>query len=300
MPMPPERLPHDRLEAPLLRCAAGDLAPNVALAQLLMQARDHGEAEAAFAGVLERLPREQAGRVHDAHDLWRDTPDAFDTIRGIISIVEDSPEGADSPEHWSAVFDRTANVSAVAGVALYTLGRDDLLLSATREIADRLREWRMLDRASAVLDLGCGSGRIVCAIADQVDFVVGADVSPAMLAAARERCRPRRNVSLVCTAGRDLAMFGPRAFDAVVAVDVFPYLVPAGLAASHIGEAARVLKPGGRLAILNFSYRGAFELDRADVARMAQDHGFDLVRAAIGDFSLWDGTTFLLQSTGRS
>ena len=45
-------------------------------------------------------------------------------------------------------------------------------------------------------------------------------------------------------------------------MDSFPYLMQAGVAERHVAEAARMLRPGGALAILNLSYRIL-----ADVAR---------------------------------
>jgi hypothetical protein len=49
------------------------------------------------------------------------------------------------------------------------------------------------------------------------------------------------------------------------------------------------------LLILNFSYRGDEEADRRDVARLADAHGFTIVRLGTRDFSLWDGLSFLLR-----
>ena len=42
----------------------------------------------------------------------------------------------------------------------------------------------------------------------------------------------------------------------------------------HFQEAARVLKPSGHFLILNFSYRGDLDADRADISRLAARAGF--------------------------
>ena len=76
----------------------------------------------------------------------------------------------------------------------------------------------------------------------------------------------------------------------------FPYLFAADLeiVARHLRDAARVLQPGGAVAILNFSYRGDEEADRRDVGRLAGVNGFTIGRAGSRDFILWDGLTFVL------
>jgi len=58
-----------------------------------------------------------------------------------------------------------------------------------------------------------------------------------------------------------------------------------------------VLKPGGSLLILNFSYRGDPELDRADVAHLAAANQFEICRNGTREFALWDGLAFLLRRT---
>ena len=83
----------------------------------------------------------------------------------------------------------------------------------------------------------------------------------------------------------------------MLAVDSFPYLFAAdpAIAARHVSDAARLLRPGGALLILNFSYRGNSDADRADVAWLASEHRFVLERAGTRELSLWDGVTFLLR-----
>lgn len=58
--------------------------------------------------------------------------------------------------------------------------------------------------------------------------------------------------------------------------------------------AARVLRPGGRLVILNFSCRGDPEHDRRDVADLAARAGLSVVRSGETPFRLWDALAFVL------
>src|SRR5438067_2510494 len=154
----------DRLRAPLLRCARGELPANVALAQLFTQAHDAAEARLVLAETIRhcRQHANAAGldRLLGVRDLWKDTPDAFATVNGALRAVEygcDAGGNAQSPAHWACAFDRAAGLFSTAGVALYSLGRTDLLRAATDEIVRSMRAWNLLAPSYAALDLGCGN-----------------------------------------------------------------------------------------------------------------------------------------------
>jgi SAM-dependent methyltransferase len=101
--------------------------------------------------------------------------------------------------------------------------------------------------------------------------------------------------------GRDLRAFRDEAFDLVLAVDVFPYLVQAGegLARDGVAEAARALRPGGALVVANLSYRGDDERDAAYLAAWADEAGLRAVTAPERPFGLWDGLVFRYRKDGR-
>lgn len=286
------------VEAILSAYGDGGMAPNVALARLLAAAPSEQDARAALrAARAHALPGSaNAGRLGAMDVLWRDTPDAYAIVRSVAGLADHTHDGA-GPRAWAAVFDRAAAISPAAGVALYCLGREDLLGAATDEIVARLGDWGLTGRKTAALDLGCGCGRMVAALAPRVASVTGIDVSEAMARAARRRCRPHGNARVIVTAGEGLAPFPDGAFDLVLAVDVFPYLVASAgdLAAAHVADAGRVLAPGGSLVILNYSYRGDRRRDENDVRALAERYGFFVVRIAHDDFMLWDGATFHLE-----
>jgi len=106
-----------------------------------------------------------------------------------------------------------------------------------------------------LLDAGTGTGRMLELIAPQVKRAVGVDVSPEMLAIARDRlmrgnlahCQVRLGDTyrLPFPAGRATA-----GFDAVLFHQVLHYLDDPGAA---VAEAARVMRPGGRLLIADFA-----------------------------------------------
>jgi SAM-dependent methyltransferase len=107
--------------------------------------------------------------------------------------------------------------------------------------------------------------------------------------------REQENVLVIRSGGNDLSFLCDRGFDVVLAIDSFPYLVDCGFAERHMAEFMRLLKPAGRLLIMNYSYRGDLTLDRWEVAQSATRYGFAIERNGTADLSLWDGRAFLLR-----
>jgi predicted TPR repeat methyltransferase len=150
----------------------------------------------------------------------------------------------------------------------------EILLEAVRGTAGpRLR-------VGSVLDLGCGTGLGGAAFRPHVDWLVGVDISPAMIAKAREKGLYDR------LAVNDLQCFLDAEVDAralyhlVLAADVFVYvndLAPVTTAA------ARVLAPGGFLAFTVETHAGDGVVMQPTLRYAhAQAH----VRAAIADAGL--------------
>ena len=289
--------PTEALRATVEEYLRGGISAPVALMRLLLS----GRPAAAVAEGIERCGPDgsAAGRLAALVELARGQ-------RGNLALVERMVEaGADHRPAASAeagiaasraMFDRLVRISPEASVAAYSLGDPVLLEAATREVVDWLRGLGLLDGRPEVLDLGCGIGRLAAALAPRAAGVLGLDVSPGMIDAARARCPAVPGLRFAVCSGRDLAGQGDASCDLVLAVDVFPYLVQADLALAelHVAEAARVLRPGGSLAILNFSYRGE-EADRSDLARVAVQTGFSVLRDGVRDLSLWDGLAFWLR-----
>jgi ubiquinone/menaquinone biosynthesis C-methylase UbiE len=179
---------------------------------------------------------------------------------------------------------------------MYSLGNARILEAATREIVDELLRAELLTPKTRVLDVGCGIGRMEVSLASRVAGIDGVDLSPAMVAVARRRCAHLDNVRITQASGRDLAQFGDRCMDLVLAIDCFPYVVSAGdpLVETLLAEIARVLRSEGELFLCNFSYRDDLARDRADVNALASQYGFKVVVLGEQPFRLWNGALFRL------
>ena len=274
-----------------------DGAPaNIALMHLLMASQSPETAAAILADARSRHP-DLEPPLAEVAALFAAHPDAWRTVHAVADGVDHAPALASAEatlDHWRANFDRLADAAPEAGVALYALGDPDLLAAATAEVVAALDGWGLLGRDRDALDLGCGIGRFAEALAPHLRSVLGLDLSAGMIAAARQRSR-NANVRFAVGTGRDLAGVADASVDFVLAADVFPYLVEAGLAERHVAEMARVLRPGGAAVVLNYSYRGDTARDRAELAAAASARGFALEPAGGRPFSLWDAAVFLLR-----
>ncbi|MDB4884406.1 MAG: hypothetical protein JWL95_3172 [Gemmatimonadetes bacterium] len=105
----------------------------------------------------------------------------------------------------------------------------------------------LLDPATVVGDLGCGSGQTSATLAPFVSRVIAIDESTAMLDAARERVGHHANVELRSGRLEDLPV-DDGALDMAVLSLVLHFVVDP---AAVFAEVARVLRPGGCLVVVD-------------------------------------------------
>ncbi len=110
----------------------------------------------------------------------------------------------------------------------------------------------LLPRGWTVADLGCGTGALAAQLSPWVGRVVGVDQSPAMLRAAARRTAGLRNVELR-RGGLEALPLRDRECDAALLVLTLTYLADPRPA---LAEAARVVRPGGRLSVVDLLPHG--------------------------------------------
>jgi ubiquinone/menaquinone biosynthesis C-methylase UbiE/DNA-binding transcriptional ArsR family regulator len=139
-----------------------------------------------------------------------------------------------------------------------------------------------VDAGATVGDLGCGTGQVSAAIAPFVARVIAVDSSAAMLQAARKRLQGQTNVELRRGELESLPI-DDNLLDAATVMLVLHHVSEPARA---LADVARVLKPGGRLVLVDMlphdreNYRqqmGHVWLGFADeqVDRLLGEAGFD-------------------------
>lgn len=110
-----------------------------------------------------------------------------------------------------------------------------------------------------VLDVGCGSGRLACALSARAEHVDGLDRSPVMLEQARRRCPEAHNLTWLQGDLLDHAVpLYSLGYDAITAVSSLHHM-PLQPALQRLAE---LLRPGGVLIVVGH-YRLATAGDRA-------------------------------------
>jgi len=140
----------------------------------------------------------------------------------------------------------------------YRRRRDDVRFYTT--LAD--------ERGGPILDLGCGTGRLMLPLVRAGHIVVGVDQAPAMLARAAARLarlapRARRRAALLRADLRRLPVAAWFSF-AVAAFHTVQHLATDRDLAAFFAEVARTLRPGGWFAFDTFAPNARF-LARANV-----------------------------------
>ncbi len=108
------------------------------------------------------------------------------------------------------------------------------------------------DRFTA-LDIGCGTGRLVRALAAHCGHVTGIDISTEMIKRAREDNAHLTNVEWVVGDGTGLRPCPDAGVDFCFSFIVFQHIPSKRVVTSYFREILRVLKPGGRA---KFQLRG--------------------------------------------
>ncbi|WP_137121311.1 class I SAM-dependent methyltransferase [Segeticoccus rhizosphaerae] len=115
------------------------------------------------------------------------------------------------------------------------------------DIIDALAERTQLGEVSTVADVGTGTGFVAAGLAGRAAAVIGVDNAPAMLAVARQSLDALGADNVTLIEGEIDAL--PLPDDSVDAAVANMVLHHAPDPAAMIAEMARVVRPGGRIAV---------------------------------------------------
>jgi ubiquinone/menaquinone biosynthesis C-methylase UbiE len=156
---------------------------------------------------------------------------------------------------------------------------DDEFGHSIRTPAERAAWDRILDLVLPgrhpldALDAGCGTGFLAFELAARGHRVVGIDFAPAMLAEARRKAAERGVAIRFEEADAEQLPFPPRSFDLAISRHLL-WTLPHPEAA--IDEWIRVLRPGGRLVVVDGQFDAGAPAASPESARMSAEY------AAIG------------------
>jgi arsenite methyltransferase len=217
-------------------------------------------------------------------DLLVDPPADPDVSKGYLDLLD-----AESAED-DAVPKNTGPIQAAWASPVGSMLYDNAQAFSRRVISawQHPVEWLNIPPGGTALDVGSGPGSVTSSLADAVGpdgLVLGVDISEAMLArAVRTEAGPQ--VGFLRADAQRLPL-RDNTIDAVVSLAVLQ-LIPNPAAA--LAEIARVLRPGGRVAIMvptvGWAARfwqklpniGAHVFDEDEIGDILEDSGFASVR----------------------
>jgi ubiquinone/menaquinone biosynthesis C-methylase UbiE len=166
-----------------------------------------------------------------------------DPTRGLkrttLEAVELEGETLDAHRDF---WDRSAGVDSLTAIVADS---DELdYRSSGRAEAEALR--RFLGPDARVLDIGCGTGRVMEHLAPWCREVHGIDISERMVQGGRERLGHLTGVHFHHGNGYDLAAFEDGSFDVVYSIVALQHM-PRTVAYNYLLESHRVLRQGGLL-----------------------------------------------------
>jgi len=109
-----------------------------------------------------------------------------------------------------------------------------------------LKEKKYGLRFGKALDFGCGLGRLTQAMASQFERVIGVDISPSMIAEAKNNNRFKGKCEYYVNDSPTLSFSKNDEFDFIYSAITLQH-IPPRITKRYLGEFIRVLKPGGLL-----------------------------------------------------
>jgi SAM-dependent methyltransferase len=114
-----------------------------------------------------------------------------------------------------------------------------------RFVAPIFDRWRWESQDKAMLELGCGAGRMTRSFARRFSRVYAFDISKEMLGHAKALFPEASNINWILGNGFDLSGLGDETVDFAFSYIVLQHMPEPPFAVRYIREMLRVLKPGG-------------------------------------------------------
>lgn len=197
-----------------------------------------------------------ASALSRALDLIADPPAHPDVSKGYLDLLAGGVCGTAAPPKNTGVIQ-----------AVWSSGIGSLLYDNAQALARRVLsawqlplDWLDIPAGGVALDVGSGPGNVTAALAHAAGsggLALGVDISEPMLARA-VKAEAGPNIGFLRADAQRLPL-GEHTFDAVVSIAMLQ-LIPEPAAAA--AEMVRVLKPGGRIAVMVPTVGGAGELLR--------------------------------------
>jgi SAM-dependent methyltransferase len=193
-----------------------------------------------------------ADRFRDGHSVYYRVP-ADPSARAFVSVLLGRMD-ANEPT-ISADRDKMAHVRRTRARKAWS-GKDVLLASGRSQIPGLATEGDLAVALAEIpgelgdlLDVGSGTGAVLCHLASRAREATGVDISPAMRVVARTRIREAGISNCTLRQGDMFALpFATNSFDTVLLDQVLTLAEKPRLA---LKEASRVLRPDGRLLVLD-------------------------------------------------
>jgi SAM-dependent methyltransferase len=193
--------------------------------------------------VTDQLTTELPPALRRAIDLLADPPADLDFGKGYLDLLEDQPQTDATPRNTGAI------------QAVWASGLGSLLYDNAQAFARKLVsawqlpiEWLNIPAGGVALDVGSGPGNVTASLARAagVDgLALGVDISEPMLARAVSAAAGD-NVGFLRADAQQLP-FRDETFDAATSLAVLQ-LIPDPV--TTLAEIVRVLRPGGRVAVM--------------------------------------------------
>lgn len=151
---------------------------------------------------------------------------------------------------------------------------------------DRLLRAHLPEAPSDLLDLGCGTGSLTVLLAEAGYRVHGVDLAPAMVAAARAKIASAGVTASVEVGDASDPPGGAGAYDVVLTRHVLWALPdPSGALSRWV----RLLRPGGRLLLVEGRWWTGGGLTAAETGRLLASYTTQVRTVPLTDPTLWGG-----------